>query len=403
MRGRFALQRTQSHLFLAGLCGLSLQRVQLLDELPLAQFADLGLVFQARQDLAGLAANLSAYAFELRFQCLQAWVAIQQCRRKVGNLPLQIRFGLLQPLDHLRADDVGDRVRRPAACKGRAHAGSACLRIGALAAHPGQLGRNIGQLPRREILGLAGRQQIGRRAVGGNLRFRIPHLLAQIGDLRFQPAGRLGIGVELGAALQRKEDLRHFVRNGGRELAVLRGEGDRDHAGLLDLIDLELVVEFLEHPLLWRHLQGVLLEAEHDEKIRKRRGCCRWIELLQLIELHIARDLLDEVRRTQHLHLAQDPGFVEDTIGAGLRRLIGAAELRLARFDQHAGFALIVRRNHLCRTEGECCHTGCCEQHLDAPIPDSAKQAAEVDIHILLTAAASRHAIGSEPSNFAGG
>ncbi len=238
-------------------------------------------------------------------------------------------------------------------------------------------------------------------AVKRDLRLRLAHLLAQVGDLRLKPAACLGVRVELGSALQRKIDIGHFVRNGGCERRILRGEGDGDHTRLFDLVDLQLLFELLQHPFFRRQIERILLQAQHHQEIGRGGRPCGGIELVEFVKLHVARDLLDQVRRTQDLHLAEDAQLVEHPVGAILRNLIGAAELGLARLNQDARLALVIGSDHLGSPESDGSGPNRGEQHPHAALPDGAKKPAEIDIHILLPADA-RHACTPKLSRLAG-
>ena len=204
--GRFALQGIQLHRIVAGTGRIGLQGIELAEKLALTHLRDLGIVGEAGNDLLALALDLGAHIRQLCAQALDARMAVEQRSREIGNLRLKLRLRFLEALDDLRAGDIGQRVERTAVLQGGANVFSACLRRRLLAAYAGQLGGDIGELAADEGAAggrIAGLKQIGRGAVIGNLLFRLAHLFAQVGDFRLQPAGGLGIGVELGAALQR--------------------------------------------------------------------------------------------------------------------------------------------------------------------------------------------------------
>ncbi len=318
-------------------------------------------------------------------------MAFEQRCRKVRYLRLDLRLVFLEALDHLGIDDGRKGIGRPAALQHGAHALGARFRAGALAANPRQFGRDIVELAHGEGGIVAGRQEIGLRAVFGNLLLGLAHLLAQVGDFRLQPARRLRVGVELGAALQGKVDLGHLVRDVGGKPRVLRAELDADDARLLHLVDDQLVVELLQHALFRRQLQRVLLEAEEDEEVGDRGGLGGRVEFLKLVELHVAGDLLDEVGGLQELDLAGDAQFVEGRAFAVLGAVLPCREGRLARLDEKARLALVFRRDQVRRHEGDARAGDRRHEDTHAPAPDRAEQTAKVDIDILLAPVNARH------------
>jgi hypothetical protein len=80
LRGRFPLQCAQPDLVFTRLGGRRLQRVELRHKLALAQPPDIGLVFEAAENLLRFADYLRANTLKLGFQCLQAWMPVKQGR-----------------------------------------------------------------------------------------------------------------------------------------------------------------------------------------------------------------------------------------------------------------------------------------------------------------------------------
>jgi hypothetical protein len=123
-----------------------------------------------------------------------------------------------------------------------------------------------------------------------------------VGDLAAQDvisrqprAGAAGL-VLLGRLLQHQIALGDRVGGLRGEIGILRLELDRDHARLLHLKRGEPFVVALEHPLLGRHLQRILGEADDAEDRMQRAGATQdRVEFRTLGELELLDDLAGEV------------------------------------------------------------------------------------------------------------
>jgi len=116
-------------------------------------------------------------------------MTIEQGRRQIGDLAADLRLAGLQSLDRLIAGDGHQRIRRFSALQRIANIVGLRLGIGPLATHPRQFGGNVAQLLRGEVGRFTKRHETRRGPVLGDLLLRLPHLLAQVGDLRLEPAG----------------------------------------------------------------------------------------------------------------------------------------------------------------------------------------------------------------------
>ena len=141
------------------------------------------------------------------------------------------------------------------------------------------------------------------------------------------------------------------------------------------------------------HLQRIFLEADGDQQARHQRRTRLRVELLQLIELHVFRDLLDEVDRLQDLHLAGNGQFIEHRLGWRIR-LLRSAKGGRAGFDEDTRLALIGGRHHAGDHEG-----GAAGQKRDGRDPALAppygcNKLCQIDIHIPVVNAIAVH-VGS--------
>ena len=386
---RFPFKGAEPDLFAADAGRIRLDRVELLDELRFAQSRDLGLVVEAREDLLRLRLDLPADTLKLRAKSPEARMVLEQHGRLVGNLRLDVRLGLLQPLDDLRTDDVRQRVRRATRLQCGADVLGPCLGIGAFAPDTGKLGRDVVQLLGRETAALGGLEKAGLGPVVRDLALGLADPFRQGGDLGLQPLRRFRLGVQLGTALDGQVDFRHLVGDGCRKLRIMGGEFDRDDARVLDRIDPELLPEFADHPFLGRDRQRVLGQAEQHEGAGKQRMSVR-VELGDLVQLEVTGDLLDQVARLEDLRLAGNVEGVEDGVVGGGGRL-GGIQVGRAGFDQDPRLSPEARRHHgRHRKRKSRRERGRTQQTAPVP-PDGGEKPPQVDIRILTVAHYARH------------
>ena len=97
--GRLALQRVEFDLFLAGTGRFGLQPVEIRHELALTLLGGIGLGDETGQHFLRLGANLAIDIGKLRLQRADTGMVVEQRRRKVCDIALDLPLPIAQPLD----------------------------------------------------------------------------------------------------------------------------------------------------------------------------------------------------------------------------------------------------------------------------------------------------------------
>ena len=258
---------------------------------------------QSFQDFLRLIANLGIEIGKLRLQRPNARMVVQQRGRLVGNVGPQFHLPLEEALDQFGRQNFRHAVERAAVLQRLAHAVGGRLGGGAIGAHPRKLGRQFGELLGREHRIVAAHQEVGLRAIGGNLGLGLLHPILQIGDFRAEKASGGGVRFLLRIALGGKIGLGDGVRDLRGKLWVLRRELDRNNARLFNAVDVELIVHCLEHALFRRNVERIALQADKDEGARERRHLQRFVEFGQFLEVEVRRHPLEDIGRRYDLDL----------------------------------------------------------------------------------------------------
>ncbi len=291
----------------------------MLPQLALPDARNLRLAIEAGKDLSGLADDLLTYSRKLRAQPLEARMVLQENRRLFSDLRLKIGLCFTQPLDNLGADHFGKRLGIAARLYCRTDILRPCLRVRPLSTHPGKFGRDVVQLLCGETAVVCGLEEPGGGPIFCDLGFRSANLLRQRCDFRLQPPRDFRVVVELGAALQLKVHLGHLIWYRSRKLRVLRGELDRNHARILDRVDLQLLPELLDETIFGRKVQRILLQSDQDQGTREKRLRLR-AELIRLLKTKVACHLPDQIGGAQQFRLTGDIEGIEHGVVCGGER-----------------------------------------------------------------------------------
>ena len=346
LRLGLALQRAGLHVLAVGRGRLLLDLFEAVGQAIDTAGGDPGIVLQRARKFRCLLAQLAVEVAELRFQFLDARMAVEQRRGLFGELRAQRHALLRQPPDQLGVQHFRGFDRPPALQHVLDHSRSG-FSVGFKRAGIVELGVDLTELlvRQRRVVGADEQARLRTEFLGAG--FRVRHLLAQIVDLAGQPLPR-GLGLFLARALlHRQIAVRDRVGDPCRQLRIARLEFDHHHARLVDRIGRQPFVIGVEHALLGRHRERIASDAEQrQQRLDRRHAVQHRIEFRPLGELVLLDDVTRQIARQQQLHLAGDGFGVER--GALLVALaIRSQKDVFAPVDQDARFGLVARRNQV--------------------------------------------------------
>ncbi len=380
------------NLHLAALDGL-----QLLLEIALARARHIDLVLQRLRDLIDLAADLRADAVQLGLRGPIARVLRAEPGGGLRQPLRRLRFPLTQPLNQRRGENFSGRVTCQAAARRRLRRAQAGFGLGAVGAGQTQLRIQFVELLIAHGPGTGFEQAM--------LAAIFLHLLIGVFDLFLERRGTLlDPGIGLHGFLRRVLDLvgdesfHHRVHHGGPGLRRLALEVHVDDVTLAIGENVQLLADVGDyvrpHPLLssGRCEFGIDLAvaaAEHpanggqtilqtaEDRFEEGRLLQVGIEFGIAIELQLARDIGDELARTDNLRLAAHRGRIR---GQRRHRVTELRQIGRPRIDREDTLGQILRRQ-LHRRDV----TGQTEKHHDAEdhhlaAPERAENLAQADL-----------------------
>ena len=235
--GSFTFQCAQFHFLFAGNGGSCLELIELGHQFLLAALRGGTLPLERLQNLAALVPDLPIEIDQLGAQRTDAGVIVEQGRRQISDLGIDLDPAFHEPLHQGRRDHIRHGFDRTARLQRQPHLLRLCNGRRALRANTRQFRRELGKLLGSERLVVLAEKQVGAGAEFGDACFRFPDLPAKILDLGRQPTGRVNIRQHLRVSLDFQIGVRHRIGNGCCQFGVARGKLDHDDARALDTID----------------------------------------------------------------------------------------------------------------------------------------------------------------------
>ncbi len=268
-------------------------------------------------------------------------MAIEKCRRKIGNLGIELDAPFGKTLHHSGSQHIRQRVDGRTGGERLANAFRLGFRRSAVGANPGEFGRDFRKLLCRDgAVALPG-QKPARSTVIRNLPFRVADTVAQVVNFRGKPTGRIVVRFKLRGLLKQDVLIGQRVGDILCRFRVRRRILHHDDARSSNGKNLHVLAQFLQDALFRGQALRIGPHAKHDENagpglhFRCREGFIAG-------QLELVGNFLEKIAGGEHLDLALHPfGIEKRTLGRSLA--VGAGIDGFTGLDHEACFGAVIR------------------------------------------------------------